>query len=71
MLVLVNYLTGPVGQPVFDATGLEGYCALTLSFSWAAQAASDPTVDPGSTESGPNIFEVTVIDHLDRTPIEN
>lgn len=89
MLVLVNYLAGPVGRPVFDATGLEGNYAVTLSFSWAAQVASDPTVDPGSMESGPNIFEaverqlglklkpvkkrveMTVIDHLDRAPIEN
>jgi uncharacterized protein (TIGR03435 family) len=87
MKVLANYLSGPSGRPVVDATGLEGDYALTLSFALPRNDGSLPAAQ--DADSGPTIFEaverqlglklkpakrpveVFVIDRIDRTPVEN
>ena len=70
------------GVPVVDATGLEGQYELTLSFSLPAAPESNADIGPTLYEAveqqlglklkpAKRPVEVFVIDHLDRTPVEN
>jgi uncharacterized protein (TIGR03435 family) len=56
---LANLLTGSVGRPVLDATGLEGKYAFTLSYYEPSTSAPPPP--PGAAvpemDSGPTIFK--------------
>ncbi|MCU1232931.1 MAG: hypothetical protein JWP63_898, partial [Candidatus Solibacter sp.] len=82
MDLIARFLSGQVGRPVIDATGLTDFYALKLSFI----VETPPSVDP---PFGPTIFkavqdqlglrlepkrsmvEMLIVDHLEKLPVEN
>jgi uncharacterized protein (TIGR03435 family) len=83
---LADMLTGQVGKPVADSTGLTGKYAITLS--WADDGAF-PVAGTPDADALPNIFaaiqeqlglkleakkgmvDILVIDHVEKAPSDN
>jgi uncharacterized protein (TIGR03435 family) len=87
---LANFLSNQLGQPVTDATGLEGRYDYDLSFLMEPGGrAAGPALDGAEPESGLTLIEavrdqlglrlekkkgqadVLVVDHAERSPVEN
>jgi uncharacterized protein (TIGR03435 family) len=82
MVDFASSLADQVRKPIADATGLKGKYDFTLQ--WVTDGASLSADDPGPTifqtlqdqlglklESKKRMVEILVVDHMEKTPIEN